>query len=157
MDIYYMKRALLLAQQAAEVGEIPVGAIVVHQPAGAEAKIIGEGYNRRERDHDPTSHAEIVAMRQAGMALGHWRLLNCALYVTLEPCPMCAGAMVNARLPRLVYGASDPKAGAVETLYKICTDPRLNHRLEVVGGVLEDDAGAVLKSFFSARRSGKPL
>jgi tRNA(adenine34) deaminase len=151
-DIHFMRQALALAQEAAGVGEIPVGAIVVHHPEGAEPKIIGRGFNLRERDHDPTSHAEIVAMRAAGIALNHWRLLNCTLYVTLEPCPMCAGAIVNARIPRLVYGAADPKAGAVETLYKLCTDPRLNHRVEISSGILAEEAAQLLKQFFAARR-----
>jgi len=148
-----MRQALALAAQAAVAGEIPVGAIVVHQPPGQEPRVIGQGFNRREQDHDPTAHAEIVAMRQAGVVLGHWRLLHCTLFVTLEPCPMCAGAMVNARLPRLVYGCTDPKAGAVATLYQLTTDARLNHRLEVVGGILADEAAALLKGFFAARRS----
>jgi tRNA(adenine34) deaminase len=161
---FWMREALALAQQAAEAGEIPVGAVVVHHPRtveGASAavqampvlpRIIGRGYNRREADDDPTAHAEVVAMREAGRALGSWRLIDCTLYVTLEPCPMCAGAMVQARLPRLVYGCTDPKAGAVTTLYSLCTDPRLNHRLEVVGDVLAEPCAAALKSFFARRR-----
>src|SRR4051812_45562789 len=124
----WMREALVLAREASDADEVPIGAVVVHLPSG---RIIGRGANRRERDHDPTAHAEILAMREAGGALGHWRLLDCALYVTLEPCPMCAGALVNARIPRLVYGCDDPKAGAVRTLYQLCEDERLNHRLEV--------------------------
>ncbi len=147
-----MRQAMALARRAGEEGEIPVGAIVVHHPMGHEPRIIGEGFNRREKDHDATAHAEIVAMRQAGAVLGQWRLLDCTLYVTLEPCPMCAGAMVNARIPRLVYGCTDPKAGAAGTLYQICTDPRLNHRLEVVSGILADEAAGILKGFFAKRR-----
>jgi tRNA(adenine34) deaminase len=152
VDLYYMRQAMALARRAGEEGEIPVGAIVVHHPMGHEPRIIGEGFNRREKDHDATAHAEIVAMRQAGAVLGQWRLLDCTLYVTLEPCPMCAGAMVNARIPRLVYGCTDPKAGAAGTLYQICTDPRLNHRLEVVSGILADEAAGILKGFFAKRR-----
>jgi tRNA(adenine34) deaminase len=151
-DLTFMRQALALAADAALLGEIPVGAIVVHHPAGAEPEIIGRGFNLRERDHDPTAHAEIVAMREAGIALNHWRLLDCTLYVTLEPCPMCAGAIVNARIPRLVYGAADPKAGAVETLFKLCTDARLNHRVEVVSGVFAEESAAILKQFFASRR-----
>jgi tRNA(adenine34) deaminase len=152
-DLHYMSQAVALARRAAEEGEIPVGAIVVHHPKGHEPRIIGEGFNRREKDHDATAHAEIVAMRQAGAVLGQWRLLDCTLYVTLEPCPMCAGAMVNARIPRLVYGCTDPKAGAAGTLYQICADPRLNHRLEVISGILADDAADILKAFFATRRN----
>ena len=150
--VHWMKEALALARDAAVAGEIPVGAIVVHHPAGVEPRIIGRGSNRREADHDPSGHAEIVAMREAGAVLQSWRLLDCTMYVTLEPCPMCAGAMVQARLGRLVYGCTDPKAGAVETLYRICTDERLNHRVDVVGGVLKEECGRVLREFFVARR-----
>ncbi|MEI8194400.1 MAG: tRNA adenosine(34) deaminase TadA [Phycisphaerae bacterium] len=157
-DEHWMRTALDLARQAADVGEIPVGAIIVHQPRTAagevEGIIIGQGFNRREAQCDPTAHAEIVAMRQAGQALRQWRLLDCTMYVTLEPCPMCAGALVNARLPRLVYGCSDPKAGAVASLYQLCTDSRLNHRVEVVSGLLADEASALLKAFFASRRGG---
>jgi tRNA(adenine34) deaminase len=144
--------ALALAEKAAAVGEIPVGAIVIHHPPGGVVRIIGEGFNRREAEHDATAHAEIVAMRQAGIALQQWRLLDCTLVVTLEPCPMCAGAIVNARVPRLIFGCADPKAGAVATLYQLCTDPRLNHRVEVVGGVRAEEAATLLKSFFATRR-----
>ena len=150
--VLWMGRALELARQAAAAGEIPVGAIVVHHPAGAVPRVIGEGFNRREAEHDCSAHAEIVAMRLAGRELKSWRLLDCTLYVTLEPCPMCAGAMVQARLPRVVFGCVDPKAGAVETLYKICSDGRLNHRVEVVGGVCAEAAAAVLRDFFADRR-----
>jgi tRNA(adenine34) deaminase len=148
-----MREALALAQTAADRGEIPVGAIIVHHPPGGDPpQIIGRGYNLREAHNDPTAHAEIVAMRQAGAFLNSWRLLDCTLYVTLEPCPMCAGAMVQARLPRLVYGCTDPKAGAVHTLFQLCTDPRLNHRLDVTPNILPDDCATLLKSFFAARR-----
>ena len=151
-DDAFMEQALVLARAAAAEGEIPVGALVVHQPPGAAPRIIGRGCNRREADRDPTAHAEIVALREAGRALGAWRLADCTLYVTLEPCPMCAGAVVNARLPRLVYGCADPKAGAVATLYHLCTDGRLNHRLTVVGGVQAAAAGQLLRAFFARRR-----
>ena len=158
-DEYWMHRALDLARQAAAVGEIPVGAIIVRSPQVAgdaeHGTLIGQGFNRREAHCDPTAHAEIVALRQAGQTLGQWRLLDCTMYVTLEPCPMCAGALVNARLPRLVYGCNDPKAGAVASLYQLCTDPRLNHRIEVVSGVMADEASALLKAFFASRR-GQP-
>ena len=149
----WMSEALALARQAAAAGEIPVGAILMHHPEGQLPRIIGRGYNRREAENDPSAHAEIVALRQAGQALGSWRLLDCTLYVTLEPCPMCAGALVQARLPRLVYGCPDPKAGAVDTLYRLCTDDRLNHRVEVLAGIRADEAAALLKEFFSSRRT----
>jgi tRNA(adenine34) deaminase len=145
-----MREALDLAHAAAEAGEVPIGAVVVHDPTG---RVVGQGYNRRLLDHDPTAHAEILAMREAGRALGHWRLLDCTLYVTLEPCPMCAGAIVNARLPRLVYGCDDPKAGAVRTLYQLCEDPRLNHRVEVTTGVLAEECAEVLREFFRTQRA----
>jgi tRNA(adenine34) deaminase len=145
-----MREALDLARAAAEAGEVPIGAVVVHDPTG---RVVGRGFNRRLLDHDPTAHAEIVAMREAGRALGHWRLLDCTLYVTLEPCPMCAGAIVNARLPRLVYGCDDPKAGAVRTFYQLCEDPRLNHRVEVFGGVLAEQCAEVLRAFFRSQRA----
>ena len=145
-----MREALDLARSAAAAGEVPIGAVVVHDPTG---RVVGRGSNRRLLDHDPTAHAEILAMREAGRSLGHWRLLDCTLYVTLEPCPMCAGAIVNARLPRLVYGCDDPKAGAVRTLYQLCEDPRLNHQVEVTAGVLADECAEVLREFFRAQRA----
>lgn len=138
---------LLLARRAGSRGEVPVGAIVVH-----EGRIIGRGFNLREAEGDPTAHAEIVAIRQAAEAIGHWRLLNATLYVTLEPCAMCAGALVNARIGRLVYGCTDPKAGAVDSLFGIVTDRRLNHRLEVTGGVRASECAEELRRFFRARR-----
>ena len=144
-----MSDAISLARSAAELGEVPIGCVVVHDASGA---IIGRGYNRRETDRDPTAHAEILAVREAGKALGHWRLVDCTLVVTLEPCPMCAGAIVNARIPRLVYGCDDPKAGAVRTLYQIAEDTRLNHRLSVTSGVLAAECAEMLKAFFRARR-----
>jgi len=145
----WMQRALELARRAAAEDEVPIGCVIVHEPSG---RIIGEGHNQRENEHDPTAHAEMQAMRQAGRSLGHWRLVDCALVVTLEPCPMCAGAIVNARIPRLVYGCDDPKAGAVRTLYQLCEDARLNHRVEVVKGVLGEQCAQVLKDFFRERR-----
>jgi tRNA(adenine34) deaminase len=145
-----MTQALAQAQLAQTHAEVPIGCIIVDDLTG---QIIGTGYNRRESDHDATSHAEILAIRQAGLTRGHWRLPDCTLYVTLEPCPMCAGAIVNARIPRLVYGADDPKAGAVKTLFELCTDTRLNHRVEVMGGLLADECAKLLQDFFKAQRA----
>jgi tRNA(adenine34) deaminase len=145
-----MRLALDQARMAAAAGEVPIGCAVVHDPT---AHVVGRGFNRRETDNDPSAHAEIVAMREAGQALGHWRLLDCTLVVTLEPCPMCAGAMVNARLPRLIYGCRDPKAGAVRTLFELCDDPRLNHRIEIIENVLADECAAMLQEFFRAQRA----
>ena len=146
----WMQHAIAEAQAAMRAGEVPIGAVVVHEPTG---RILGRGHNRRETDADPTGHAEIVAMRHAGQAIGHWRLLDCVMVVTLEPCPMCAGAIVNARIPRLVYGCADPKAGAVRTLFQLCEDPRLNHRVQVEEGVLADECGDLLRAFFRAQRA----
>jgi tRNA(adenine34) deaminase len=145
-----MRLALAEARMALEADEVPIGAVVIHEPTW---RIIGRGHNRRENDHDPTAHAEIVAMRQAAQAIGHWRLLDCVLAVTLEPCPMCAGAIVNARLPRLVYGCPDPKAGAVRTLYRLCEDERLNHRVLVEEGILAEECSELLRTFFRAQRA----
>jgi len=145
-----MRLAITEAQQAAALGEVPIGCVIHHDPTN---RIIGCGFNRRETDHDPSAHAEIVAMRQAAAALAHWRLLDCTLVVTLEPCPMCAGAIVNARIPRLIYGCADPKAGAVRTLYQICEDERLNHRVLVNAGVLADECAALLQDFFKQQRA----
>jgi len=145
-----MTQALTQAQLAQTHGEVPIGCVIVDDLTG---QIIGKGYNRRECDHDATAHAEILAIRQAGLARGHWRLTDCTLYVTLEPCPMCAGAIVNSRIPRLVYGADDPKAGAVKTLFELCTDSRLNHRVEVVGGILAAESARLLQDFFKAQRA----
>jgi tRNA(adenine34) deaminase len=149
LDLRMMKRAIELAQDAAERGEIPVGAVIYRGE-----QIVGEGANRREVDDDPTAHAEIVAMRAAGKALNTWRLHDCAMAVTLEPCPMCAGAMVNARLQRVIWGANDAKAGACCSLYSLHADPRLNHRLEGIGGVLAEQCVALLQDFFKSRRGG---
>ena len=135
------------------MGEVPVGAVVV----GANGRVLGEAHNLRETEQDPTAHAEVLALRQAATAMGSWRLTGCTLYATLEPCPMCIGAAVNARVPSLVYGCADPKAGAVDTLYSIGTDPRLNHRIEVVSGILADEASELLSSFFAELRSARRI
>ena len=150
-DRRWMALALDLAGAAAERDEVPVGAVVVRS-----GQAIGRGYNLRESLQDPLAHAELLALREAAGQVGTWRLDECDLYVTLEPCPMCAGALVNARVRRLVYGATDPKAGAVETLFGIPTDDRLNHRVEVKGGVMAAECGAILTEFFrSLRAAGK--
>ena len=147
-DEDWMADALREAQLALAEDEVPVGAVVVHG-----GRIIGRGHNQRERLRDPTAHAEMIAITAAAEALSSWRLTGATLYVTLEPCPMCAGALVNARLTRLVYGALDPKAGACRTLFEIPTDPRLNHRVEVVGEVLAEPCGGILTEYFRAKRS----
>jgi tRNA(adenine34) deaminase len=145
-----MREAIVEANKALAADEVPIGAIVVHEPS---SNIIGRGHNRRENDHDPTAHAEIIALREAARMLGHWRLLDCVLVVTLEPCPMCAGAAVNARIPKLIYGCPDPKAGAVRTLYRLCDDERLNHRVVVEEGVLTEECAELLRGFFRAQRA----
>jgi tRNA(Arg) A34 adenosine deaminase TadA len=152
-DEHWMRHALELAQRAQhEDDEIPVGAVLV----SAEGEILGEGWNRNITESDPTAHAEVVAMRAAGSKLGNHRLLGTTLYVTLEPCAMCAMAMVHARVSRVVYGASDPKTGAAGSVFDLLTDPRHNHRVEVQGGVLAEEASARLTNYFRAKR-GKPL
>jgi tRNA(adenine34) deaminase len=143
-----MGEALKLAHGAAAMGEVPVGAVAVKHGV-----IIGRGYNRREVDQDPFSHAELIAMREAAASLKVWRQTGVTVYVTLEPCAMCAGAMVLGRIDRLVFGAFDPKAGAVGSLFNVVQDARLNHRVEVVAGVLGDECAAVLKTFFKALRA----
>ena len=148
-----MERAIALAQQAGDAGDVPVGAIVV----GTNGRAIAEAENRRERDHDPTAHAEILALRMAGRAIGSWHLTQCTLYVTLEPCPMCAGALVLARLGQLVYGADDPKAGAVRSILNIPDSACSNHRLSVLGGILETPCRQQLQSWFALRRSHTAL
>ena len=148
-DERYMKLALAQAEQAAALDEAPIGALIV-----CDGEIICTAHNRRESDNDPTAHAELLALRAASQTLNRWRLTGCTLYVTLEPCLMCAGAMVLARIDRLVYGANDPKGGAVASLYQALTDERLNHRVEVTGGVLADECGQILTDFFRAKRSG---
>lgn len=144
-----MRLALAEADACLQTSDVPVGAIVV----GADGQILARGRNAREGSGDPTAHAEVIALRKAAAALGHWRLLGATLYVTLEPCPMCAGALVNARISRLVYGCEDPKAGAVSSLFSIGQDARLNHRFEVRGGVLADDCAGRLRSFFAKLRA----
>ena len=150
-DSDYMQVALELAVQAAEVGEVPVGAVVVK-----DGEIIGHGSNAPIGRHDPTAHAEIQAMRDAAQRLGNYRLVGCSLYVTLEPCAMCSGAIQHARIARLVYGASDPKTGACGSVVDLMNEPRLNHHTEVTGGVMAEACGALLSSFFAARRQ-RPL
>ena len=147
----FMRQALDEARQAFDEGEAPIGAVIVYQE-----RVIARAHNQREQLHDPTAHAEMIAITQAAQARQSWRLDQCVLYVTLEPCPMCAGAVVQARLSTVVYGAADPKAGAVRTLYRLLDDPRLNHRCEIVPGVLAEPCGAILTEFFQAqRRLGK--
>lgn len=148
-DREMMRRAIALAEKAADAGESPIGAVVYESAGG---RILAESHNRREIDHDPTGHAEILALRKAAAAMGDWRLNHCTLIVTLEPCAMCAGAIVNGRVGRLVYGASDPKAGAVESLYRLCQDPRLNHRITPISGVEAERCGELLRDFFRTRR-----
>lgn len=151
-DEHYMQLAIAEAEAAAAADEAPVGAVIVR-----DGRVVAAARNEREALHDPTAHAEIIAITQAAAALGSWRLDGCTLYVTLEPCPMCAGAIVQARIPRLVYGADDEKAGAVRSLYRLCDDPRLNHRAEIAGGVLAERCGALLSEFFrQKRRLGRP-
>jgi tRNA(adenine34) deaminase len=148
-DINFMRQALALAERAAALGEVPVGAVIVCDNA-----VISEAYNERETLPSALAHAELTALRSACEKLGRWRLNGCTLYVTLEPCVMCAGALVNARVDRVVYGAKDPKAGAVESLYQVLSDARLNHRPAVQGGVLADECGSMLSEFFKKRRAG---
>ncbi len=152
-DEQWMRRALDPAERAQrEDDEIPVGALVVD----ADGALVGEGWNRNIAEHDPSAHAEIVAMRRAGQALGNHRLVGCTFYVTLEPCAMCAMAIVHARIARVVFGARDPKTGAAGSVFDLLTDPRHNHRVDVVGGVMADEAGARLTDYFRAKR-GKPV
>jgi tRNA(adenine34) deaminase len=147
IDKQYMRIAIDQAKIAEENGDVPIGAVIVHKNT-----IIAKAYNQREQLKDPTAHAEIIALTQAAAALDNWHLNGCTMYVTLEPCPMCAGALVLSRMDRLVYGCDDPKTGAVKSLYNIVTDERLNHRLEVVSGVLADECAEQLQNFFQRRR-----
>jgi tRNA(adenine34) deaminase len=147
MDETFMGEALAEARRAAAEGEVPIGAVVV-----ADGRIIGRGRNARERLNDPTAHAEILALQEAARTLGRWRLAGATMYATLEPCPMCAGALVNGRLDRLVYAVADPKAGAVDTLFDLVRDARLNHRLQVASGILGQECGDILREFFRQRR-----
>jgi tRNA(adenine34) deaminase len=142
-----MRLAIAEAEAAIDADEVPIGAVIVHQ-----GRLIAAAHNQRESLHDPTAHAEMIAITQAAEAMGDWRLEDCTLYVTLEPCPMCAGAIVQARIPRLVFGAADPKAGACGSLFSIVTDRRLNHQVEVVSGILELESATILKEFFAQKR-----
>ena len=151
MHEIFMKRALRQAEQALAENEVPVGAVIVHGE-----QVVAAAYNQREQLRDPTAHAEMIAITQAAESLGDWRLEGCTLYVTLEPCIMCAGAILQARIPLVVYGAMDPKAGAVGSLFQLLQDPRLNHRAQVIPGVLAEPCGQLLSEFFAAqRRLGK--
>lgn len=146
-DEYYMRQALLLAKQAEKAGEVPVGAVIVHSN-----EIIAQGWNQPIQLHDPSAHAELIAIRDAAQKLKNYRLNQCTLYVTLEPCSMCVGAMIHARIERLVFGAFDPKTGAVKSVFRTLDDPRHNHAIVWAGGVLADESSALLKAFFQARR-----
>jgi tRNA(adenine34) deaminase len=151
--ILWMEEAILAARQAEAINEVPIGAVIVWQD-----KVIGRGYNMRETTLDPTAHAEMIAIRQASAALGAWRLLDCALYVTLEPCPMCAGAIVQARLPKIIYGTPDPKAGCAGTLMNLLQEERFNHQVEIISEVLQDECSALLSGFFrKLRHKAKPV
>ena len=147
LDVQMMDLALVEARAAIAHNDVPVGAVVVR-----DGVVIAGRHNERELSGDPTAHAEILTLRDAAATVGHWRLNECTLYVTLEPCTMCAGALVNSRIGRVVYGAVDPKAGAMESLYQVCADERLNHRPPTVSGVLADQCSSLLKDFFAARR-----
>jgi tRNA(adenine34) deaminase len=147
MDETWMAEALAEARKAGDEGEVPIGAVVV-----VAGEIVGRGRNARERLRDPTAHAEVLALQEASRTLGRWRLSGATVFATLEPCPMCAGALVNARVDRLVFAVPDPKAGATGTLFDLVRDPRLNHRVEVESGVLAEECGALLRAFFRARR-----
>jgi tRNA(adenine34) deaminase len=150
-DEEYMQLALIEARKAMEIDEVPIGAIVV-----CNEKIVGRGYNSKEKENDPTAHAEIVALRNAARNISSWRLSECQLYVTIEPCPMCAGAMLQARIKRLVYGAADLKAGATGSLYNIVQDERLNHHIEIKSGVLAEECQDLIRDFFKKlRKSGR--
>jgi tRNA(adenine34) deaminase len=156
-DCEFMRLALREAEAAAAEDEVPIGAVIVHDDlTGGARRVIASAHNQREQLHDPTAHAEMIAITQAAGVLGDWRLEGCTLYVTLEPCPMCAGAIVLARIPRVVYGAADPKAGAAQSLFQLLSDARLNHRAEVTAGVLAEECGKLLSRFFEQkRREGK--
>ncbi|HEV2852410.1 MAG TPA: tRNA adenosine(34) deaminase TadA [Thermoanaerobaculia bacterium] len=149
-DEVWMMEALAEAGRAGGIGEVPIGAVVVRN-----GEVLGRGHNRREIDGDPLAHAEVLAIRDAAARTAGWRLSGCTMYVTLEPCAMCAGALVNSRIERLVYGAPDPKAGWCGTLGNLVQDPRLNHRLEVTAGVLESESAALLRGFFASLRRGR--
>ena len=146
-DYYFMKKALEQANRAYKAGEVPVGAVVVK-----DGKIIARGFNERETKQDPTAHAELTAMKKAAKKLSSWRLTGCTLFVTLEPCPMCSGVIINSRIDRVVFGAYDQKAGCCTTLYHLCNDERFNHRAQVLGGVMEEECAEILSSFFREKR-----
>ena len=146
---FFMRRALQEAEAAEEENEVPVGAVIVH----GDRQIIASDHNRREQLRDPTAHAEMLTITQASEALGSWRLDDCTLYVTLEPCPMCAGAILQARIPRVVYGAGDPKSGAVQSLFRLLNDVRLNHQCSVMSGILAEPCGNILSRFFQHQRA----
>jgi len=150
-DTTFMALALDAARYAGEIGEVPIGAVVV-----CDGAVVASGHNRRETDHDPAGHAELLAIREAATKLGRWRLTDCTVYVTLEPCPMCAGLMHQARIARCVYAAPDPKAGALGSLYDLHDDERLNHRFDVTSGVLEAESAELLRSFFRRLREATP-
>jgi tRNA(adenine34) deaminase len=145
-----MHEALVEARKALSIDEVPIGCVIHHAPTD---RFIARTHNRRHVDRDPTGHAELIALREAAKVLDDWRLLECTLVVTLEPCPMCAGAIVAARVPRLVYGCADPKAGAVRTLYRLCEDERLNHQVVVTDGVMDNECAQLLREFFRAQRA----
>ncbi|MBN6187349.1 tRNA adenosine(34) deaminase TadA [Aneurinibacillus sp. BA2021] len=154
-DEYYMGLAMEEARKAGALGEVPIGAVIVR-----DGQVVGRGYNLRETKKDPLAHAELIAIKEASEALGGWRLIGAALYVTLEPCPMCAGAIVQARIPRVVYGAVDPKAGCAGTLMNLLQEERFNHQVETIQGVREQECGALLTDFFRAlrkKRKQKPI
>ena len=146
-DVYWMEKALELAQQATKKGEVPVGAVVIK-----EGNLVAAAHNLREQSGNPVAHAEMLAIQSAAEKLGNWRLTETTLYVTLEPCPMCAGAIVLARIPRVVYGATDPKSGAAGSLYNIVQDERLNHQVELLSGVCAEESSVLLRTFFENRR-----
>ncbi|TDP76726.1 tRNA(adenine34) deaminase [Bradymonas sediminis] len=146
-DKDFMRLAIAEARKAADLGEVPVGSVVV-----LDGQVVSTGFNRRETWQDPTAHAELIAMRRAAEKLGSWRLLDCTLYITLEPCPMCAGTIINSRVPRVVYGARDAKAGAARSLYAMLEDPRLNHRVDITENCLRDECAGLLTDFFEAIR-----
>jgi len=148
LDEHFMKRAIVQAINAQEQDEVPVGAVIVR-----DGRVIAEAHNGREQLRDPTAHAEMIAITQAAAAVGDWRLERCTLYVTLEPCPMCAGAILLGRIPRVVFGASDPKAGAVHSLYRLLNDERLNHHADVLGGLMARECGELLTRFFASKRA----
>lgn len=146
-DEYYMKEALKAAQEAYDAGEVPIGAVIVH-----DGEIIGRGFNRRNTEGNPLCHAEIIAINEAAHFMGDWRIEECTMYVTVEPCPMCAGAIVQARIPRVVYGAKNPKAGCAGSVLDVLNEPKLNHQVDVTEGVLKDECAAMMKEFFKRFR-----